>query len=318
MADKPDEFGLIAELFAPLSKSYAGALSLTDDAAFITPEPGKVLTVTTDSLVEGVHFLPDTPPDLVARKMVRVNLSDLAAKGAKPFAVMMNAIFPQSVTQEWLIGFAAGLKQDLETYQIALIGGDTVSTPGPLCLGITAFGWGDPIQSPHRSGASVGDDIWVSGTIGDGGAGLHAVPGTYLKSRYDLPQPRLNLGQAIAGVVSAAMDVSDGLVQDLGHIAKASSLGAQIQTDQIPLSSEFQAAGYTALQAMVMGDDYELLFTAPRTAADRLQSLSASSGVDITRIGRMIPGSGVRCFDQLGHDVTPEQTGWRHFEGRKE
>ena len=319
MAGRLDEFGLIAELFAPLSAGYGGAYSLTDDAAFITPEPGKVLVVTTDTMVEGVHFLPQTPADLVARKLVRVNLSDLAAKGAKPFAVLLNAAFSDRVDWDWATAFAAGLKQDFDEYGIALIGGDTVSTPGPVCLGMTAFGWGDPDRSPHRSGAGDGDDVWVSGTIGDGGAGLLAARGTitseYLKSRYDLPTPRLDLGAAIAPLATAAMDVSDGLVQDLGHIARASGLAALIDVDAVPLSKAAVAAGFGALQAMVAGDDYELLFTAGADKAAALTDAARSSGVDITRIGRMMAGSGVRCLDGQGRDVTPAVRGWRHFGG---
>ncbi len=320
----PDEFGLIAELFAPLSLGYPGALALTDDAAFIAPKPGKLLTVTTDTIVDGVHFLTGTAPDLVARKLVRVNLSDLAAKGAEPFAVMLNAALPKDIGWDWLQGFAAGLKQDFDEFGLSLIGGDTVSIPGPLCLGLTAFGWCDPAHSPHRSGAADGDDIWVSGTIGDGGAGLlvqqdKAFPdhieknSNFLKSRYDIPQPRVALGLAIAFSVSACMDVSDGLVQDLNHICQASGLGAQIELATIPVSVAFTAAGFSPLQAIGMGDDYELLFTARPQDANALLACARTCSVDITRIGRMISGQGVHCLDPQGREVIPEKAGWQHF-----
>lgn len=321
MAEALNEFGLIAQLFAPLAAGYAGAFGLTDDAAFITPEPGKLLTVTTDTMVEGVHFLPQTSGDLVARKLVRVNLSDLAAKGAKPFAILLNLAIPKSVAPAWLTDFAAGLQRDLALYGIALIGGDTVSIPGPCCLGLTAFGWADPAQCPHRSGAKPGDEIWVSGTIGDGGAGLRAAKGeltgpqaVYLKQRYDLPEPRLALGLGIAGLVSASMDISDGLVQDLGHIARTSGLAAEIQMAEIPLSLAFKTSGHGVEHAVGMGDDYELLFTASPARADELTRIARMCGVDITRIGRMMAGAGVLCRDGQGRDVTPKRTGWQHFE----
>ena len=318
MAGPVDEFGLIARFFAPLSAGYAGAHGLTDDAAFIAPQDGKVLAVTTDTMVEGVHFLPHTPPALLARKLVRVNLSDLAAKAATPFAVTLNAALPSTVTDPWLTEFAQGLGQDLTQYGIALIGGDTVAIPGPLCLGLTAFGWADPVACPHRSGAKTGDDIWVSGTIGDGGAGLLAAQGQLssaaLRQRYDLPEPRLGLGIRLGGVVTAAMDVSDGLVQDLGHICRASQLGAELWIDRIPLSADFIASGMTALQAATCGDDYELLFTASPAAAPQLLAVAAASAVDISRVGRMMDGAGVICRDADGHDVTPTRTGWRHFQ----
>jgi thiamine-monophosphate kinase len=314
-----DEFGLIAKYFSPLTKGYAGAHNLTDDAAFITPVAGKVLTVTTDTLVEGVHFLPHTAPDLVARKALRVNLSDLASKGAKPFAVMLNSVFPRDFGSDWIGRFAAGLSQDLDAFDCCLIGGDTVASVGPLTIGITAFGWSDPACCPHRSGAKAQDDIWVSGTIGDGGLGLLAAqgklpdPGGALQSRYDLPEPRIALGQAIAPWVSAAMDISDGLLQDLGHIGKASGLGAEVFVSLIPLSASYGHSGYGGLAALTMGDDYELLFTAPADHADQLLRLAQTANVDITRIGRMMVPMGIICRDQDGQDVTPLRRGWQHF-----
>jgi thiamine-monophosphate kinase len=318
MTGQQDEFSLIARYFAPLSQSFAGAMSLSDDAAFVTPEPGKVLVVTTDAIVEGVHFLSNTPADLVARKLVRVNLSDLAAKGAKPFAVLFNAVFPKTLEESWIASFSAGLKQDFDQFGISLIGGDTVSTPGPLCLALTALGWATIGMTPHRSVAKAGDDIWVSGTIGDGGAGLLVAKGNfasdYLRDRYQLPQPRVELGQAIAGLVNAAMDVSDGLIQDLGHICAASNLGAELLLDHIPLSQAYRETGLSVLDAASMGDDYELLFTASPHQSEAIQDQSLRCGIDIARIGRMIEGKGVCCHDAKGAIVTPTRTGWQHFD----
>ena len=233
---------------------------------------------------------------------------------------------PHSISSSWLAQFAEGLRQDLSHFQVALIGGDTVSTPGPLSLGLTAFGWADPAHCPHRSGAKVGDDIWVSGTIGDGGAGLLAAQGRVggseqieLIRRYEIPEPRLALGLAVAPLATAAMDVSDGLLQDVGHLARQSGLQAEIELAAIPLSAAFKATGLTVLQAAAMGDDYEILFCAMAQNAAELQTLARSCAVDMTRIGRMIPGAGVRCLDQTGQEVIPQHLGWQHFkdDGRR-
>ncbi|TAN59550.1 MAG: thiamine-phosphate kinase, partial [Magnetospirillum sp.] len=245
--DPPDEFGLIAELFAPLAAGCPGALGLTDDAAFLAAEPGFDTVATMDAMVAGVHFLSDDPPDLIARKLLRVNLSDLAAKGARPAFVMLAAAFPYGTAKLWLRAFADGLKQDLDHYGVVLIGGDTVSTPGPLTLTLTALGRVVAGRGLLRSGARPGDEIWVSGSIGDGALGLRAIRGELvglgeahggvLADRYRLPRPRTGLGPRLIGLASAAMDVSDGLVQDLGHICRASSVTAEIHAPLVPLST---------------------------------------------------------------------------------
>ena len=313
MAGGLDEFGLIDRLLAPLAAAYPGARGLTDDVAVITPPPGKVLVVTTDTMVEGVHFPAACAADLVARKLVRVNLSDLASKGAEPFGVTLNLALPPDTSPAWMDAFATGLGQDLAHFHMALLGGDTVSLPGPVCLGLTAFGWADPACVPARSGALAGDDIWVSGTIGDGGAGLRRLDHAWLRHRYDLPQPRLALGRLIAPLATASMDVSDGLLQDLGHICRASHLGAEIRLQAVPLSPDFVQAGFTVTQAVGFGDDYEILFTAPPGQAPALQESARQSRVDITRIGRMIPGQGVTCLDDAGQKVAIARQGWQHF-----
>ena len=221
----PAEFSLIARHFRPLAGP--GAMDLTDDAAVLTPPPGRQLVLTADAMVAGVHFLPDDPPDLVGRKLLRVNLSDLAAKGAVPLGYLMTVSTPRDTPEAWFAGFAAGLAQDQATYRVTLLGGDTTSTPGPISLSLTILGHVAPDTAVHRFGAQDGDEIWVTGTIGDGALGLAVARGRlidptgFLLSRYRLPQPRV--GIALAGIASAGMDVSDGLVQDLGHICRASS-----------------------------------------------------------------------------------------------
>ncbi|MBI2236065.1 MAG: thiamine-phosphate kinase [Magnetospirillum sp.] len=320
----PDEFGLIAKYFAPLAAGFPGALGLTDDAAFLPADAAHETVVTVDAIVAGVHFLPDDPAGLVARKLVRVNLSDLAAKGAVPFAVMLSAAFPHGTGDDWLQAFADGLAEDLKAYGTALIGGDTVSTPGPLTLSLTALGRVEAGRGIKRSGASVGDAIWVSGTIGDGALGLLVATGKLasnaeLLDRYRLPQPRVDLGPRLVGLATAAMDVSDGLVQDLGHLMTASGVGGVVEAAAVPLSAAAAAALALdhSLLAMVLtgGDDYELLFTAPLAVGGALSALAADIGVALTPIGRVVAGQGVTVRGPDGRSLALEHGGWRHFRG---
>ena len=239
MAGEPSsEFSLIARHFRPLAGP--GALDLQDDAAVLAPPPGRDLVLTADAMVAGVHFLPDDPPDLVGRKLLRVNLSDLAAKGATPFGYLMTVSAPRGTPDAWFAGFAAGLTEDQKQYGVVLLGGDTTSTPGPMSLSLTIIGHVAPGQAVRRAGARPGDGIWVTGTIGDGALGLAVARGKlqdptgHLLSRYRLPQPRIGL--AIVGIASAGMDVSDGLVQDLGHICRAGGLAAEIDASLVPQS----------------------------------------------------------------------------------
>ncbi|MGE5506435.1 MAG: thiamine-phosphate kinase [Actinomycetota bacterium] len=319
-----DEFALIAELFAPLSAGFPGALGLTDDAAFIPPVDGAETVVTVDAMVAGVHFLPDDPPALVARKLVRVNLSDLAAKGATPFAVLLAAAFPAGTDAAWLRAFAAGLAEDVNGFGVALIGGDTVATPGPLTLSLTAMGRVAQGRGLLRSGARQGDHIWVSGTVGDAALGLKVLQGhlpasDHLAGRYRLPQPRVGLGPRLVGLASAAMDVSDGLVQDLGHLCRASGLGAEVDATLVPLSDAAAAAlaaDQTLLASILAGgDDYELLFTAPAEATAAIQAAAAQAGVAVTAIGRMVAGQEVDVRGPDGKPLTLAHGGWRHFTG---
>lgn len=329
MSAAPDEFALIAELFAPLSVGAPGALGLGDDVARLDIPAGCEVVVTTDTLVAGVHFFADDPAALIACKLVRVNLSDLAAKGARPFAVLLAAAFPRGVDMTWLRAFAAGLGDDLGAGGIALIGGDTVATPGPLTLTLTAFGAVAPGQALLRRGAAVGDLIWVSGTIGDAALGLRVrrgeLPGlepaaaAFLRQRYLLPSPRLALGPALVGLASAAMDVSDGLVQDLGHLCRQSGVAARLEAARVPLSAPArQVVGHdqSALACILGGgDDYEILFTAPPEHAEALHHLTRRIGVPLTEIGRIEAGQGVTVLDGDGRPLTLAAEGWRHFGG---
>jgi thiamine-monophosphate kinase len=316
----PAEFGLIARHFAPLAGD--GALGLGDDAALLDPPPGRTLVLAADAMVAGVHFLPNDPPDQVARKLLRVNLSDLAAMGAVPLAYLVTTAFPRGVTQDWIAGFAAGLAADQAEYGVALLGGDTVATDGPASFSLTILGHVAPGTALRRAGARAGDEAWVSGSIGDGALGLLALtgrlpPDAALAARYRLPRPRVALGQALVGLARAAMDVSDGLVQDFGHLARAAGCGVEIHAADVPLSAPARGAlaADPALLERVLtgGDDYELAFAADPADATRILAAGEAAGVAVTRIGRFVAGAGVRVQDAAGGIIELPGTGWSHF-----
>ena len=313
----PAEFSLIARHFRPLAGP--GAMDLTDDAAVLTPPPGRQLVLTADAMVAGVHFLPDDPPDLVGRKLLRVNLSDLAAKGAVPLGYLMTVSTPKDTPEAWFAGFAAGLAQDQATYGVTLLGGDTTSTPGPISLSLTIIGHVAPDTAVHRFGAQDGDEIWVTGTIGDGALGLAVAQGRlvdptgFLLDRYRLPQPRVGL--ALAGIASAAMDVSDGLVQDLGHICRASGLSAELFAGKVPLSDAARAAGPDWLvTCLTGGDDYELLLAVPPARCDALRREAGRAGVPVTQVGDFHSGPPEVMVRQAnGEPLALTREGWSHF-----
>jgi thiamine-monophosphate kinase len=318
----PREFALIARHFRPLAGE--GALDLGDDAALLTPPAGQQLVLAADALVEGVHFLPDDPPGMIARKLLRVNLSDLAAMGAAPLGYLMTTAFTRGTPDSWIADFVAGLAEDQQRFAITVLGGDTVATPGPACFSLTIIGTVPPGQALHRRGARIGDDVWVSGSIGDGALGLRVLQGKlpadaegYLARRYRLPEPRLALGQALRGVARAAMDVSDGLVQDLGHLCRAAGCGAEIIAYAVPLSAAARAAlaADAALLPLILtgGDDYELLFAAAPEDAEAVQAASIKAGVPVARLGRFIAGEGVVVRDASGAAITLPHGGWSHF-----
>lgn len=311
------EFALIARHFRPLAGP--GALALQDDAAVLSPPPGRDLVLTVDAMVSGVHFLPDDPPDLIGRKLLRVNLSDLAAKGAVPLGYLMTVSAPRGTPDAFFAGFAAGLAEDQAAFGITLLGGDTTSTPGPLSLSLTALGHVAAGAMVRRDGAQEGDGVWVTGTIGDGALGLLAAQGSlpdptgHLIDRYRLPRPRLGLG--IAGVASAAMDVSDGLVQDLGHLCRASHVSATVEAARVPLSAPARQAGPDWLaRCLTGGDDYELLLAVPPANEPALAEAAARAGIAVTRIGAFHAGPPevmVRGPDGVPLALGPG--GWSHF-----
>ncbi|MCR9073042.1 MAG: thiamine-phosphate kinase [Alphaproteobacteria bacterium] len=321
------EFDRIARFFAPLAEGAPGAFGLTDDAAVLPPaSDGLEWVVTVDALVAGVHFLPDDPADLVARKALRVNLSDLAAMGASPRGYTLALALPKTLpaTADWLEAFSRGLGEDQAEFGVHLLGGDSVSTPGPVTLSITAFGLVEREKLLRRSGASVGDDLWVSGTIGDGALGLEVARGRLfgaysdLADRYRLPRPRTTLGPRLAGLASAALDVSDGLLQDAGHIAARSGCRLVIEAPAVPLSESAAAAisddPDLFARALQGGDDYELLFTAPVECRSAIDASGRDVGVSVTRIGRVESGTGIELLDRNGVPLEGlSEQGWRHF-----
>ncbi len=323
-ADRRDEFGLIARYFAPLAAAEAGAFGLLDDAAVITHEPGHQIVVTTDALVGGVHFIGDEPARDIARKALRVNLSDLAAMAAVPRAYSLALALPDEVAEDWVADFAAGLGEDQAVFGIDLIGGDTVATPGPLVVAITAHGQCKEGRAVRRAGARPGDRIYVSGTIGDAALGLRVLRGALvvddgemLTARYRLPEPRTTLGPRLAGIATAMIDVSDGLVADLGHIAVASDVGATIRADAIPLSRVVRrlvaADPAHLITAMTGGDDYELLFTAPDDRGGEIAGLAAELDISLSDIGEIGRNQGVRVVAADGETISTGAGGYRHF-----
>jgi thiamine-monophosphate kinase len=321
----PGEFDLISELFAPLAVGAPGAFGLLDDAAVIRPRADRDLVITKDLMVAGVHFGIDDPAELVARKLLRVNLSDLASMGADGIGYVLGFAAPADLEYGWVQRFAAGLAQDQETFGVTLMGGDTVRTPGPLILSLTAFGDVPEGQEIRRSEAKDGDLIMVSGTIGDGALGLGVATGEfselskthrdYLVGRLRLPEPRLRLGQGLRAIAHAAADVSDGLVADLEHICKGSHVGAVVDSTRVPISDAALALGQGELLPRLFtgGDDYELLFTISPQDCDRVRTLGDSLGLPVAEIGRIVAGSDVTVLDPRGEPLRFESSGYKHF-----
>ncbi|POF64034.1 thiamine-phosphate kinase [Novacetimonas maltaceti] len=315
----PAEFGFIGRIFRPLAGE--GALDLRDDAAVLTPPAGREMVMAVDAMVEGVHFLPDDPADTVGRKLLRCNLSDLAAMDATPLGYLLTVARPRHVAEPWFTAFADGLRADQGTYGLGLLGGDTTSTTGPLVLSLTIVGHVAPGCALRRTTARAGDGLWVTGTIGDGALGLLALRGQVpdpdhaLATRYRLPCPRLGLG--LHGIASAAMDVSDGLVQDAGHLARESGVGVVIEVDRVPLSDAARAAGPQWRETCLTGgDDYELLLAVPPEHEQALLARGRHHGVRMTRIGRFIDpagSAGVQLRDAHGAEVKVAHTGWSHL-----
>jgi thiamine-monophosphate kinase len=320
------EDSLIARYFGPLATD-PGAFDLTDDAAILKSSSDD-LVVTTDAIVEGVHFLSSDPPDTIARKALRVNLSDLAAKGAAPAGFVLTLAL-RVADDAWLAPFARGLGEDAAQFGCPLLGGDTVSTPGPVMISITAFGRVPAGKMVRRNGAKPGDRVVVSGTIGDAALGLGllkdgaaaALGGderAMLIGRYRMPQPRVALALAVRDHASAAMDVSDGLAGDLAKLCAASGVSAAIDAQSIPLSGPARSlvsSGAASIESIVSGgDDYEILCTIPENRFEAFAQAAKLAGVPVTSIGTIIAGIAVpRFIDGQGTEIVLPRLSYSHF-----
>jgi thiamine-monophosphate kinase len=324
------EDSLIARYFKPIATD-PGAFGLADDAAILKARGGEDIVVTTDAIVEGVHYLPDDPADTIARKALRVNLSDLAAKGALPAGFVLTLAL-RAADEAWLTSFARGLGSDAGLFGCPLLGGDTVSTPGPLTISITAFGRVPEGKMVHRSGAKPGDRVVVTGTIGDATLGLDILRGgavaaalaedaaakAALVGRYRVPQPRSALANAVRDYASAAMDVSDGLAGDLAKLCAASGVSAVIDAPSIPLSAPAAALldhGIVGIETIVSGgDDYEILCAIPEHGLEAFAQAAALAGVAVASIGTIIAGPSVPQFlDARGREIALPRLSYSHF-----
>jgi thiamine-monophosphate kinase len=320
---------LIARYFRPLAK-HPGALGLVDDAAVIAPPSGCDLVLTTDGVILGVHAFPDDRPENIGRKALRMNLSDLAAKGATPIGFLLSLALPAAIDEAWLAAFAGGLGEDAERYGCPLLGGDTDRTPGPTSVSIAAFGAVPHGKMVRRSTAKPGDHIVVTGTIGDAALGvllrrdkslakrwrLSEAMSAHLKQRYLLPEPRNALAHAVLQNASAAIDVSDGLAGDLAKLCRVSGVAAEIDVARVPLSEAVRAAVAADPAVMEMalsgGDDYEIVLT---LAPDKLSTLRAAAhqaGAAVTEIGRMAVGEGARFLHE-GKTLSFARPSYSHF-----
>jgi len=334
-----DEFDLIARVFRPLAADHPASLGLVDDAALIDPGAGNEIVVTTDSLSEGIHFRSEDAPEIVASRALGSNISDLAAMGAIPIGYTLALAAPKSTKMDWFEAFADGLGTEQVRYETGLIGGDTTSSSGGLMITITALGCVPAGCAVRRSTAQAGNDVWVTGTIGDAALGLDILQGR-LKSRtrqdrdalierFNRPTARIAAVPLLRRFATAAIDVSDGLAADLGHIGEVSTLIADIERDAIPLSEAAQrlaeqpGTGGRALLSRVIsgGDDYEIVFTAPTEDRDAIDTHAADLNLRVSRIGTVSspteqrPAGNVRVLDDRGEALIIDGPGgYRHFQ----
>ncbi len=332
MTERADgEAAIIQQFLAPLAAGFPGAFGLSDDCALLSPKPNIEFVLKTDPIRAGIHFGDKDDPADIAWKALAVNASDLAAKGAKPVAYLMALSFPEAPKNAWLHSFADGLQQAQTAFGCHLIGGDTDRAPGPLSITITMIGELPAGQMVRRGTARAGDLIFVSGTIGDSGLGLHArtndfarrfwpidaADRTYLANRYLRPQPRLALGQVLRANASAAMDVSDGLAKDLERLAAGSGVQATLEAGKVPMSSAAKKIADQItewrIKILSVGDDYEILCTVPSAKAVAFSTAAHAAGVPVSEIGRISAGQGLTIIGLDGQPIKLDRKGWDHF-----
>ncbi|MBA5776868.1 thiamine-phosphate kinase [Stappia sp. F7233] len=330
-AERPGEFELIARYLAPLATD-PGSLALTDDAAVLPSWPGHDLVLTKDMLAADVHFFAEDPAAAIAAKALRVNLSDLAAKGATPKGYLLGLGLPADWTEGWMNEFALGLKADQETYACALYGGDTIRSPGKLLVSITAIGIVPEGRAVRRSGAMPGDQLFLTGTVGDASLGLKLRQNpamaaelgladadvSHLQNRYLLPRPRVKAAEAVRTYANAAIDLSDGLVADLSHLCEASGVDAMVNIETLPISKAVWNAlvkDPSVLSGCITGgDDYEILAAVPAEQAPSYQAALKKAGVPVTRIGALAEGEGKARFLSKGEELDLSAAGgFAHF-----
>ena len=323
----PSEFELIDRLFRPLAAANIGSASLQDDCSTMPLKQGYEALYTMDTLVEGIHFYKEDPADLIAKKLLRVNLSDLAASGGKVRGYLLALSLPHQVSLTWLESFVGGLREDQSKFNVCLLGGDTTSTQGPITLSMTAIGEVPVNQAVRRSGANPGDDIYVTGCIGDAALALKLFedlgreetlqnyPDLYEK--YVLPDPPTTFGSMLPSVATACIDISDGFCADLAHICLASNVGAEVELAKIPLSVCAQQLIRTkkTYSELVFsgGDDYELLFTAKKDKRNLINGFGRQSNTLLSRVGSIKHNEGVLILDRVGNEVLANSGGWQHF-----
>ena len=325
-----DEFGIIKKYFSPLSRGESGAYSLLDDAAKVKFKSSSSTVITTDAMVSGVHFPLTEPANYIASRLLRVNLSDIAAMGAVPVGYTLLLALPDSINIEWISSFSTGLAEEQEIFGVTLLGGDTTKCSSEMVLSITMLAEAKENNVLLRSGANEGDEVYVSGYIGDAFLGLSILQrelensdkktDKYLIERFRRQTPRLELGKRLVGIATSAIDLSDGLISDLGHVCSASNVSARIIIDEIPIS---KAAEKIVLDdskiirnLITGGDDYELIFTVPSNKSGIVDNLSVELGVNLTKIGEIIKknnSQSVATFDLSGNMIIFEKTGFRHF-----
>jgi thiamine-monophosphate kinase len=320
-----NEFALIAKYFRPLATS-PGAFALEDDAAAITVPAGDELIITADAIIEGTHFLSQDPIASVAKKLLRVNLSDLAAKGARPLGYLLACLWRRGTAEAAIAEFARGLGEDQAHYGLALLGGDTTASDGPTAFSLTALGLAAKGEMIRRSGARPGDAVFLTGTLGDAGLGLRVLQGEtiagdkmhhgFLTQRFRLPEPRLAFMLAAREHIHSAIDVSDGLMADAGHIAETSGARLVIEVQPLPVSAAaaaWLAAGGERAVLATAGDDYEVCFTAPSTKAPALRAAADASHTRLTEVGHVEAGNGAVLVGEDGREIPLARAGYRHF-----
>jgi thiamine-monophosphate kinase len=317
---------MIARFFAPLA-THPGALGLTDDCAVIAPPDGCDLVLTTDTIIGGVHFFAEDAAQTVASKALRVNLSDLAAKGACPLGYMLSLALPESIGEDWLAGFAEGLRADAVLYGCPLLGGDSDRTPGPITVAVSMFGSVPAGTMVRRAGARPGDRVFVTGTIGDAALGLALRGGRtwvltdtqrqHLVTRYLLPQPRTAVAEAVRTHATAAIDISDGLAGDLAKLCRVSGVAAHVEVARVPLSGAARAvlAAEPSMMenALSGGDDYEICCAIPSDRVDGFRAAAQAARVTVTDIGEITAGEGATFSQTDGTPMTFRLASFSHF-----